>query len=291
MNILITGGTGFIGSHVTNRAIALGHNVTCLRRSPKSNTRVPLIGQPAWLDRSFAYVKDVDALNIDLVLHLAAHSAQPPYDTLERCITHNLVEPLAMFNRLYSRGVSRFVVAGSCFEYGLSARRFDFIPPSAPLEPIGSYPASKAAASVAFLQWAAENNVSLSIKRIFQTYGEGEESSRLFPSLVKAARNGEHFPMSKGEQVRDFIHVAVVADVLIRECESLFRESIGQASVSNLGSGKPKTVLQFAQEVWKQYNHTGEGELVPGAIPYRHREIMRCVPEMGTTHHLIPRGT
>ena len=45
----------------------------------------------------------------------------------------------------------------------------------------------------AFLQWAIENKVSMSLLRVFQIYGEGELSSRLYPSLIKAAKAGQDF--------------------------------------------------------------------------------------------------
>jgi len=88
------------------------------------------------------------------------------------------------------------VVVGSCFEYGRSGEWYEFIPPDAPLEPTQTYPASKAAASVAFYQLAVELNLRLSIHRIFQVFGEGEVESRLWPSLRKAAASGADLEMT-----------------------------------------------------------------------------------------------
>jgi nucleoside-diphosphate-sugar epimerase len=65
-----------------------------------------------------------------------------------------------------------------------------------------TYPASKAAASIAFTQWSIENQLKLKYLRIFQVFGEGEAESRLWPSLRKAALSGNDFDMTHGEQIR-----------------------------------------------------------------------------------------
>lgn len=284
MRIFITGGTGFIGSHVVNLALSLGHEVLCLRRTPQSYSRIPLISEPVWLDCSLPEIHANDLQGIDVMLHLAAHTAQPPYDTLENCILYNLIQPLELLDKALTAGVDKFVVAGSCFEYGLSAERYDFVPPIAPLEPTQTYPASKAAASIAFIQWALQKNVSLSIQRIFHVYGEGEDPSRLYPSLIAAAKNDEDFPMSEGQQLRDFVPVESVARALIDECVGLASSAPASVSISNLGSGNPQTVLQFSQNIWSAYE--AQGKLLPGELPYREGEVMRCVPEIGSRHVL-----
>jgi nucleoside-diphosphate-sugar epimerase len=284
MRIFLTGGTGFIGSHVVNLALSLGNEVLCLRRSPKSWPRIPLIAEPIWLDCTLPEIHANDLQGVDVMLHLAAHTAQPPYDTVENCVLYNLIQPLALLDKAQNAGIDKFVVAGSCFEYGLSATRYDFVPPSAPLEPTQAYSASKAAASIAFVQWALQKNISLTIQRIFHVYGEGEDPSRLYPSLKAAAKNNEDFPMSEVQQVRDFVPVEAVARALIDECVWLSCGTTASVSICNLGSGNPQTVLQFAQNIWS--THEAQGKLLPGALTYREGEVMRYVPEIGSRHVL-----
>ena len=60
-----------------------------------------------------------------------------------------------------------------------------------PLEPTMTYSVSKAAASISLLQWATQYKLSMTIRRIFHLYGEGEDESRFYPSLVKAAIIGK----------------------------------------------------------------------------------------------------
>jgi nucleoside-diphosphate-sugar epimerase len=277
MRLFVTGATGFIGSHFVNHALSEGHEVVALRRTEESKPRVPLMASPKWVTASLDAIPVESFDGVDCVVHLAAHTANVPYDTLERCIYWNVTVPLAVFRMAHSRGVQRYVVAGSCFEYGKSGERYEFIPVDAPLEPVGSYPTSKAMASLAFIELARELNLKMSIHRIFQVYGEGENENRLWPSLRRAALAGEDYPMTLGDQLRDFIQVQDVATVLLAEAK--FSEtSIGNVKIKNIGSGSPVSVKEFCENQWLQLNAIGK--LLPGQLEYRPNEIMRFVPKV-----------
>ena len=273
MKLFVTGGTGFIGSHFLQQALAAGHDVRALRRSG-SRTRIPLLVEPEWLEVPFDRLEPMHFAGIEAVVHLAAHSANVPYDTLENCLHWNVTISLRMAERAFQAGVKCFVFAGSCFEYGRSGARYEFIPVTAPLEPTQSYPASKAAASVAALGFAAERCASLSILRPFQVFGEGEQATRLWPSLRAAALAGKNFPLTAGEQIRDFIAVEQVAARFLAELGN--PPPAGQPSLVNVGTGVPRTLRSFAEEWWQHFG--AKGRLEFGAVPYRAGEIMRYVP-------------
>lgn len=276
MKLFVTGATGFIGSHVVRQAVAAGHEVVALQRSRLSRPRIPLESEPVWLARTLDAVTSADFAGTDVLVHLAAHTPNVPYDTLEACLHWNVLVPLTLFRRAAAAGVTRIVVAGSCFEYGRSGERYEFIPPTAPLEPTQTYPASKAAASVAFYQLAVDLGLRLSIHRIFQVFGEGEADSRLWPSLRRAALAGEDLEMTPAEQVRDFVPVEDAAAQLLSACHRDVPPGI--PLIQNLGTGRPQTLRAFAEDWWREWSATGR--LVFGAKPYRDGEVMRYVPEI-----------
>jgi nucleoside-diphosphate-sugar epimerase len=277
MKIFLTGGTGFIGSHFVNQAHQAGHEIIALRRSASSQPRVQLQRQPVWINKAMPELIADDFAACDVLVHLAAYSANVPYDSLPNCIHWNVQAPLAMFAAAFSAGVPAYVVAGSCAEYGRSAERYPLIPPDAPLEPTLSYPASKAAASVAFHAWACEANTRLLILRIFHVFGEGEADSRFWPSLRRAALAGEDFPMTSGEQIRDFIPVEQAAGSFVKAID---RSDIvaGRPRVENIGTGLPQSLKQFAEHWWKIWG--ARGRLIFGAQPHRPNEMMRYVPKV-----------
>ena len=155
MRLFVTGGTGFIGSHFVEQALAIGCEVTVLRRSPSSRPRIPLSAEPRWLDKGMHQLAAEDFAGCEVLVHLAAHTPNVPYDTLERCLHWNLTVPLAMLRAAHAAGVQRYVVAGTCFEYGRSGERFEFIPAVAPLEAELGIPVLDAAAVGAWACLAA----------------------------------------------------------------------------------------------------------------------------------------
>jgi nucleoside-diphosphate-sugar epimerase len=275
MKIFVTGATGFIGSHFTKQALAEGHSVLAIRRSPVSMTRIPLGQQPLWLDRALDEVTAEELKGCDVLVHLAAHTGNVPYDTLPNCLQWNLTAVLTLVEQARLAGIRRYVVAGTCFEYGRSGERYGAIPTNAPLEPTNRYAASKAAASIALAQWADEHNMNLEILRVFHVYGEGETATRFWPSLRHAALAGEDFSMTAGEQIRDFLLVQDVAAIFLARA---VKQPCNHHAVGffNLGSGVPCTLAEFARNWWHYWG--AQGLLLIGERPYRSGEVMRYIP-------------
>jgi len=276
MRIFVTGGTGFVGSHFLNAAHAAGHGIVALRR-PGSFPRIPLNKEPTWVDGSLDGDHRSAIKGCEVFVHLAAHGVNPPHDRLDRCLYWNLIASLRLCEQAEEVGIRRFVITGSCWEYGRVGDRYKYIPPEAPLEPTTSYGASKAAASVAFFAWATDRGLQLQILRVFNVFGPGEFSSRLWPSLQEAALAGHDCPMTNGEQVRDFI---LVSDLAQKFVAALGFEGItaGRPIIRNIGSGQPTTVKLFAEYWWHHWG--AKGKLIFGALPHRKGEIMRYVPEI-----------
>lgn len=264
-----------MGSHVLNALINRGYKIKALRREG-SISRIPVQGKVEWLTAGLEQIDETHLKGHDVLIHLAAHSANVPYDHLERCLFWNNEMSLRLVEAGERAGIQRFLVAGTCFEYGLSGERYEFIPTCAPLEPTQSYPISKAASAVSLMGWARLNKQRMSYHRLFQVFGEGEPANRLWPALRTAAIAGHDFPMTKGEQVRDFIAVEDVADHFIDALGSVPPER-GSPEVYHVATGKPTRIIDFANNWWKRW--AAVGTLLPGAIPYRNGEVMRYVPE------------
>jgi len=279
MRIFLTGGTGFIGSHILNESVKYNYEIIALKRKINSNTKIKLIYNPIWKFGTLQKTKEEDLKNIDTVLHLASHSANVPYDNLTNCLKVNLFDTIDFFEMAYKCGVRKFIITGSCFEYGKKGEEYEFIPPSAPLLPTQTYPASKAAASIALIQWALEKNVSLSILRLFQIYGEGEFRTRLWPTLINCASSGTDMNMTKGEQVRDFLYVKDAARIIL---DAVGNQKNNQIIVRNIGSGLPLMIKDFAAKIWSK--RKAKGNLLFGTIPYRDGEVMRYVPDINSCY-------
>jgi nucleoside-diphosphate-sugar epimerase len=288
MTIFVTGATGFIGSHFLRVSLEAGHNIVALRRSPASRPRIPInneeqmvaSGQLQWLNKEMAKVSAADLQSGDIFVHLAAAGVSPQHSDWSALFQTNVTDSLALWLEAVKAGIKRFVICGSCFEYGLSGERYDFIPVDAPLEPTTPYAASKAAATMAAIALAHTHQLHVSVARPFHVFGEGESEGRFWPSLRRAAHAGIDFPMTHGEQVRDFIPVENVATRFLDESLRLYNISTSQRSaftrVFNIGTGHPRSLKQFAALWWNKWDT--KGKVLLGAVPYRSNEIMRLIP-------------
>lgn len=274
MNVFLTGGTGFVGSYVLREMLEAGYAVTAIKY-PGTEPVITLPEQPLWVRGTLEDDYQQHLTQCDTFVHLAAVGVNPSKATWEDCFKWNVIASLNLWIQASLAGISRFIICGSCFEYGLSGEQYEFIPVDAPLQPTGAYHSSKAAASMAALGFARDYKVEMLILRPFHIFGEGEADYRFWPSLKKAALNGEDFKMTEGMQVRDFTPVEMVAQSF---CKSLKDNSLkqGQPVIRNLGTGKPQTLSDFAQYWWTKWQ--AKGELIKGAVPYRKNEIMRYVP-------------
>lgn len=274
MRIFVTGGTGFIGSHFLKKALVAGHEVIALRR-PHSRVPIQFEREPRWVEGQLYDDFGEIFRDCSCLVHFAAIGVSPQKATWEEYFYWNVSASLKLWLSALRCNVRRIVLCGTCFEYGKTAERYEFIPPDAPLEPIGAYAASKAAASLAALALAREELCELVLLRPFTVYGEGQHESNFWPSLRRAALAGENFPMTLGEQVRDFISVESVANVFLESLQSKELRP-GEPYVRNVGTGNSRTLLTFAQEWWHRWD--AKGRLLPGKLDYRPNEVMRYVP-------------
>lgn len=276
MKLFVTGGTGFVGSHFLRGAVAAGHHVVALRRHG-SLTRVSVPDNVVWIEGDLNSDISAEFVGVDCFVHLAAHSANVPYDSLSECMRWNAYASVSMAEKAAKSGVKNFLIAGTCFEYGLSSIGQVQIHPRSELLPINSYSVSKAAGSIAFLGLCRERNLKMQLLRIFQVYGEGESPHRFWPSLRNAAMNGLDFPMSSGKQIRDFINVTDVAAAFVQALDFKgVQEAVPQ--IRNIGTGCGSSLLEFARNWWKQFG--AKGSLIPCSLPQREGELSRIVADI-----------
>jgi nucleoside-diphosphate-sugar epimerase len=278
MRLLITGATGFIGSHFVKHALAAGHEVVALRRTAESRPRIDLERQPTWLTKSLSDVDGRDLAGTDCLVHLAAVGISPREAPQDELLKWNVMVPARLMIKAAQANVKRWIVSGTFAEYGRAGARYEFIPPDAPLEPTYPYAASKAAGSLLFRKIAAKEKVQLRYLRLFSVFGEGQHESNLWPMIRRAALAGEDLPLTPGEQVRDFIAVEQVAAAMLAAAAD---DSVdpGAPRASNVGSGRPQTVREFAEHWWRAFG--ARGKLLFGALQYRDGEVMRFVPQVG----------
>ena len=276
VSIFVTGASGFIGSHFIRSALSSGFSIRALTRSPtelsqQCDSSLEIVygdmlnPLPSWFD------------GIDILVNLAWSGVSPSKVPLSTQLQVNISATLQLLNLSVHSGVKRIIATGTSHEYGLTSDLFSFIPPYAPLVPQTRYASLKTSLFYLIRELCYSSNIELFYGRLFSVYGSGQNPLNFWPSLKAAATSGKDFPMSRGSQVTDFIHVSDAVRHLLTAC---VRNDIkpGCPHIVNIGSGNPVSLLDFAYSQWNSFNPTGR--ILPGLLPDRPSQPSRLVPSL-----------
>jgi nucleoside-diphosphate-sugar epimerase len=261
MKIAITGATGFIGQHIRKALAKTDHDVVLVvRRSEKAGE----ITAHETIVTADLHQERTDWFELfgkpDAVLHLAWGGLPNYMDAYH--VEVELPMQSKFLKALIDSGLKKFVVAGTCYEYGMSSGALSEDQETNPNTPYG---VAKDNLRKKLFELQQSKNFDLTWARIFYPYGEGQSEKSLYSQLKKAILSNQEFLMGNGRQVLDFIQVEKVASSLL-----LLLTSCTNLGVVNIGSGKPQTVAAFVQEQIRIF----QSDLVPsfGSIPDREYE-------------------
>ena len=225
MNVFVTGGTGFVGGNFIN-AVPSSVNVVAIRRA-NSQSKIELKRKVEWTQTDLNEIDAHDLRGMDALVHFASVGVSPQKATWEELYHWNVTCTLSLLQAAAEAGVGRIIIAGSNSEYGLSANIYEKIPPTAALLPTTPYASSKAASFELAHAFCLNAKIPLFYNRVFSAYGEGQFAGNFWPSLRAAAISGEDFPMTTGEQIRDFIPVKEAALAFVEDLtEEITEESV-----------------------------------------------------------------
>jgi len=248
--ILVTGGAGFIGSHLCERLLDEGHEVTCvdnfLTGSP--DNIAPFLGHQKFRFiqqdvTNFIYVQGA----LDAILHFASPAS--PIDYLEHPIQTLKVGSLGTHKALglaKEKG-ARFLLASTSEVYGdplVHPQKEDYWGNVNPIGPRGVYDEAKRFAEAITMAYHRTHKVETRIVRIFNTYGPRmrQEDGRVVPNFIAQALRDEDLTVyGDGSQTRSFCYVSDLVEGILR----LLR---GEHTMPvNIGNPHEMTVLQFAK--------------------------------------------
>ena len=208
MRVLLTGGTGFIGSRVL--PLLEKHEVLCLSRDPaRLPRRHGMKAVSTDLGRDGDWISEIGRFQPEWCLHLAWEGL-PDY-SLERCRT-NLDAGLRLIGAVARSGVRRMVVAGTCAEYGRASGAVS--EETVPVDR-GFCAATKHAQLNVLETVARDAAFNYQWARIFFVYGPGQMQGSLIPSLHASYTSGQKASIRTPEAFRDFVHVEDVAAALV----------------------------------------------------------------------------
>ncbi len=259
MRILVTGGAGFIGSHLIDRLMEDGHEVICIDNFYTGHKRNLL----KWLDHPYFELIRHDItepirLEADQIYHLACPASPVHYQyNPVKTIKTNVLGTLNMLG-LAKRVKARFLLASTSEIYGdpeVHPQSEDYRGNVNPIGPRSCYDEGKRVAETLAFDYHRQNDVEIRVARIFNTYGSRmfEQDGRVVSNFVVQTIQGKPLTVyGDGSQTRSFCYVSDLVEGLMRLMNG---EHTGPI---NLGNPDEYTILELAQAVQKMVNPNAE---------------------------------
>lgn len=264
MRILVTGGAGFIGSHLIDRLMKAGEEVICLDNffTGRKHNLSHWMNSP-----NFELIRhDVTEpirIEADQIYHLACPASPVHYQyNPVKTIKTNVMGTMHMLG-LAKRVKARFLLASTSEVYGdpeVHPQAEDYRGNVNPIGPRSCYDEGKRVAETLAFDYHRQNKVDIRVARIFNTYGPRmlENDGRVVSNFVVQALKGDSITVyGDGSQTRSFCYVSDLVDGLIRLMNG---DCIGPV---NLGNPEEYTVLELAQKIQAMVNPSAEIQLKP----------------------------
>lgn len=249
--VLVTGGGGFIGSHLTERLVELGASTRAL-------VHYNALGSWGWLDHSplkdqvevvSGDICDRDSVHsalhgVDVVFHLAALIAIPySYRAPESYVRTNIIGTLNVLQAARELGTERVVHTSTSEVYGTA--RYVPIDEGHPLQGQSPYSASKLSADKMAEAFHLSFQVPVVTVRPFNTFGPRQSARAIIPTVISQCLVGQRVRLGSTTPTRDLNYVANTVEGFVKAAES--PRALGQTV--NLGSGREISVGDLARKI------------------------------------------
>ena len=276
-NILITGGLGFIGSHIANELLD-NNEVVILDNLSTGN--INNLNNPN--HENLKIVKEdirntnLDDLtsNIDYIFHLAAMASVPlSIDKPVECNDINLNATVKLLKSAADNGVKKIVFSSSSAVYGQNKNMP--LKESEQPQPMSPYASSKASCELYMQSFYDSYGLNYTSLRYFNVFGPGQDKNSQYaaviPNFISALIEGNRPEIyGDGEQTRDFVYVKDVVLANINAAESDFN------GIVNIASGEKLSINQLYEIV----KNTLESNLEPSYLPERQGDIIHSLADI-----------
>jgi UDP-glucuronate decarboxylase len=251
--VLVTGGSGFLGSHICERLLAMGHEVLCVDNfyTGRKESILHLMGDPYFEvlrhDVTFPLYAEVDEIYNLACPASPIHYQFDPVQTTKTSV-HGAINMLGLAKRIKAK----IFQASTSEVYGDPAVHPQTEDYWGNVNPIGiraCYDEGKRCAETLFFDYNRQHGLRIKVGRIFNTYGPrmAMDDGRVVSNFVVQALRGENITVyGKGEQTRSFCYVDDLVDGIIGLMEKTPDDFTGPV---NLGNPGEFTILELAREV------------------------------------------
>ncbi len=271
IQLLIAGGTGFIGFHLAKKAISKGWNVTSL--STKKPKRLRRLKKVKYLICDLSKKKKLKTILKNKYSYVVNLSGYVDHSNKIKTTQSHNYGCKNLSNLLLEHMPISFVQMGSSLEYGMLNRKTN---EKSNCRPQSTYGIAKFKATTHLLNLYDKYNFPVTVLRLFQTYGPYQELNRVIPISINNCLNGRTFNCSDGKQYRDFIFIDDLINVIFKS----FSNSKSRGQIFNIGSGKATKIRDVINLIKK---FVGDGNPLFGKIKLRKEESKFSVANLRKT--------
>jgi nucleoside-diphosphate-sugar epimerase len=265
-NILIIGGTGFIGYHLAKKCLKKNFKVTSISKNqPKKIRFLKKVKYIICDINNKKILKKIDN-NFDYVVNLGGYVDHKNKQETYRSHYLGLKRLTKIFIK---KKIKKFIQIGSSMEYGRvkspQKENFNCYPESI-------YAISKFLSTKHLITLYKKKKFPAVILRLYQVYGPNQDKNRLIPIIIDSCKNNKSFPCSSGVQLRDFLFVDDLIDAILRCLDKKV-----EGKIINIGSGKIIQVKKIINQIVDFYK---AGKPLFGSIKLRNEEMLRVYPSL-----------
>ena len=250
-NLLVVGGTGFIGRHLAKEGIRRGFVVSILsrkrplKRNIIKNKKVKYILCDL---KNYERLKKKINIKYDYVINASGYGNHPNLnETGKKLFINHFLSLVNLTRVLIKKRPLKFVHFGSSMEYGKqkAPQRENFA-----TRAYTAYGLSKLSCTNFLLNISKQENFPLTILRLFQVYGPKQKEDKIIPYVIKKCLKNEIFTTTKGSQYRDFCHI----DDVVKASFQTLQNKKSNGEIINIGSGVPIRIIDLVNKIKKKIN-------------------------------------
>ncbi len=275
-NILIFGGTGFIGFHLSLQCLKKKWNVTSVSsREPAASKRLKKVKYITCNISSINNIKKkIPKRNIDYVINLAGYV---DHSNKFKVYKSHYEGCKNLANFFANKKIKSFIQMGSGLEYGDNYRLHK---ETFQCKPKSHYAKAKYLATKYLLKLYKIKNFPVTILRLYQAYGPYQDFNRLIPQAIINSLQNKKFNCTSGIQKRDFIYI----DDLVKVIFTVLQNKKTSGEIINIGSGKRIEIRNLIKIIVKLCK---AGRPNFGAIPMRKDESLTMCPDIKKSTKLL----
>ena len=274
-NILIVGGTGFIGYHLAKKSLKKGWQVTSISsRPPRKKRYLPKVKYILCDITKKKSLKKNIRKPFNYVVNLGGYV---DHSNKKKTFESHYIGCKNLTEIFLKKTPIAFVQMGSSAEYG------NVISPqkeNAKCNPKSVYGQAKLLSSTYLIDLFKKQKFPSTILRLYNTYGPTQDLNRFIPIVISGCIKNKKFPCSKGNQLRDFLHIDDVVDAILKSLTN--KNAKGQ--IINIGFGKPiiiKNIIKYIKKILKG------GYPLFGKVKLRKDEILKVYPDINKAKNKI----